>query len=48
MGWIPKWGSLWMVGSMLQYRGMPGPGMGVNGLGSRRQGEVIGDFPGRN
>jgi hypothetical protein len=27
-----------------QYRWMPGPGMGVGGLGSRGMGEVIGDF----
>ena len=25
-------------GSMPQYRGMPGPGMGVGGLGSREKG----------
>jgi hypothetical protein len=30
--------------SMPQYRGMPGPGMGVCALGSRRRGEEIGDF----
>jgi hypothetical protein len=30
--------------SMLQYRGMPGPGMGVGGLRSRGRGEGIGDF----
>ena len=26
-------------GSMPQYRGMPGPGMGVGGLGSREGGD---------
>jgi hypothetical protein len=26
-------------GSMSQYRGMPGPGMGVGGLGSRGRGK---------
>ena len=31
-------------GSMPQYRGMPGPGMGVGGLGSRGREEEIGDF----
>ena len=31
-------------GSMTQYREMPGPGMGVGGLGSRQMGEGIGDF----
>jgi hypothetical protein len=31
-------------GSMPQYRGMPGPGMGVGGLGSRGRREWIGDF----
>jgi hypothetical protein len=31
-------------GSMPQYREMPGPGMGVGGLGSREMGEGIGDF----
>jgi hypothetical protein len=30
--------------SMPQYRGMPGPGMGVGRLGSRGVGEGIGDF----
>jgi hypothetical protein len=29
---------------MPQYRGMPGPGMGVGGLGSRGIREGIGDF----
>jgi hypothetical protein len=29
---------------MPQYRGIPGSGMGVGGLGSRRRGEEIGDF----
>jgi hypothetical protein len=28
---------------MPQYRGMPGPGMRVGGLGSRGRGEGIGD-----
>jgi hypothetical protein len=31
-------------GSMPQYRGMTGPGMGVGGLGSRGREEGIGDF----
>ena len=31
-------------GSMPQYRGIPGPGMGVGGLGSRGRGEGIGGF----
>ena len=31
-------------GSMPQYRGMPGPGMGVGGLGSKGRWERIGDF----
>ena len=31
-------------GAMPQYRGMPGPGMGVGRLGSRGRGENIGDF----
>jgi hypothetical protein len=31
-------------GSMPQYRGMPGPGMGVGGLVSRGRGKGIGDF----
>jgi len=31
-------------GSMPQYKGMPGPGMGVGGLGSSRRGEEIEDF----
>jgi hypothetical protein len=31
-------------GSMPQYRGRPGPGMGVGGLGSRGSGEGIGVF----
>jgi hypothetical protein len=30
-------------GYMFQYRGIPGPVMGVGGLGSRRKG-VLGDF----
>jgi hypothetical protein len=30
---------------MPQYRGMPGPGMGVGGLGNRGREEGIGDFP---
>jgi hypothetical protein len=29
---------------MPQYRGMPEPGMGVGGLGSRERGEEIRDF----
>ena len=29
---------------MPQYRGMPGPGMGVGGLESRGRGDGIGDF----
>jgi hypothetical protein len=29
---------------MPQYRGMPGPGMGVGGLGSRGRDEGIGVF----
>jgi hypothetical protein len=28
---------------MSQYRGIPGPGMGVGGLGNRGMGEGIGD-----
>ena len=32
------------LGPMHQYRGIPGPGMGVGVLGSRRRGEVGGDF----
>jgi hypothetical protein len=35
-------------GSMPQYRGMPGPGMGVGGLGSRGRQEGIGDFQREN
>jgi hypothetical protein len=31
-------------GSMAQYRGMPGLGIGVGGLGSRGRWEGIGDF----
>jgi hypothetical protein len=31
-------------GSMPQYRGMPGPGTGVGGLGSRGRGVEEGDF----
>ena len=31
-------------GSMPQYRGMPGPGMGVGGLGRRGKGKEGGDF----
>jgi hypothetical protein len=31
-------------GSMPQYRGMPRPGMGVNGLVSRERGKEIGGF----
>jgi hypothetical protein len=31
-------------GSMSQYRGRPGPGMELGGLGSRGRDEVIGDF----
>jgi hypothetical protein len=31
---------------MPQYRGMPGPGMAVGGLGSRGRGEGIGIFVG--
>ena len=31
-------------GSMLQYRGMPGPGTGVGELGSRGRGKGIGNF----
>jgi hypothetical protein len=31
-------------GSMTKYRGMPGLGMGVGGLGSRGREEGIGDF----
>jgi hypothetical protein len=31
-------------GSKPQYRGMPGLGMGVAGLGSRERGKGIGDF----
>ena len=31
-------------GSMPQYRGMPGPGMGVGELGSRGRGEGTGNF----
>jgi hypothetical protein len=31
-------------GSMPQYRGKPGPGMGMSGLGSRGREEGIGDF----
>ena len=34
--------------SMPKYRGMPGPGMGVSGLGSRWKGEGIGDFRRKN
>jgi hypothetical protein len=30
--------------SMPQYRGMPGPGMGVGGLGRKGRREGIGDF----
>ena len=30
--------------ALSQYRGMPGPIMGVGGLESRRTGEGIGDF----
>ena len=30
--------------SMPQYRGMPGPGMGVGGMGSRGREDEIGDF----
>jgi hypothetical protein len=29
---------------MPQYRGMPGLGMGVGGLGSRQEGQAIGEF----
>jgi hypothetical protein len=29
---------------MVQYRGMPGPGVGVGGLGSRGRREGIEDF----
>jgi hypothetical protein len=29
---------------MPQYRGIPGPGMGLGGLGSREREESIGDF----
>jgi hypothetical protein len=29
---------------MLQYRGVPGPGMGVGAFGSRGRKERIGDF----
>jgi hypothetical protein len=35
-------------GSMFQYRGMPGPGMGVGRLGSRGRREGIGDFQREN
>jgi hypothetical protein len=31
-------------GSILQYKGIPGPGMGLGGWGSRGRGVVIGDF----
>jgi hypothetical protein len=31
-------------GSILQYRGMPGPGMGMGGFGSRGRWEEIRDF----
>jgi hypothetical protein len=31
-------------GSMPQYRGMPGPGIGVGGLVSRGRGEGMGGF----
>jgi hypothetical protein len=31
---------------MSQNSGMPGSGMGMGGLGSRRRGEGIGDFVG--
>ena len=31
-------------GSMTQYKGMPGPGMGVIGLGSRGRGEGRGNL----
>ena len=31
-------------GSIPQYRGMPGPGMGVGGLESKGRGERLGDF----
>jgi hypothetical protein len=33
---------------MPQYRGRPGLGMGVGGLGGRVTGEEIGDFPSIN
>ena len=33
-------------GSMPQYRGMRGPGMGVGRLGSRGWGKGLGDFRG--
>jgi hypothetical protein len=33
-------------GSMPQYKGMPGPGMGVGGLGSQGGGEGMGIFGG--
>jgi hypothetical protein len=32
------------VKALCQYRGMPEPGMGVGGLGSREKREEIGDF----
>jgi hypothetical protein len=39
-----QWEERPLKGSMPQYRGMPGPGMGVGGLGSRESGEGTGYF----
>ena len=33
-----------VISSMPQYRGMPEPGMGMGGLGSRGRGKGIVDF----
>jgi hypothetical protein len=40
-----QWRSHWSCeDSTPQYRGMLGPGMGVDGLGRRGRGKGIGDF----
>jgi hypothetical protein len=40
--------ALFPVKTILQYRGIPKPGMGVGGFGSRGRWEGIGDFRRRN